>query len=183
MMVQAGSSALSRPDDFRAVFIGSPSPAITHLSRSQSLSRTDQEKDNLQLKVNGIVTDEAIRLTLEPFIRAVNDALALSVEMIAEDEIAPIDGHTLKFAIQSLAPVIAILQLPPPLMLPLQNGGIGAEWHGSGLNIELRFRRPYDVYAVLEDARNAIQEYHGRDPDLVHTRPVLSQLRARLSAH
>jgi hypothetical protein len=179
MMIHAGSSALSRPNDFQAAFIGNPSPAITYLRRNQSPSRVEQEKDSPPSTVTGIVKDEAVRLTLEQFSRAVSDAVALSVEMIAEDEIVPIDVHTLKFAIQNLAPVIATLELPPPLMLPLQNGGIGAEWHASGLNIELRFRKPYDIYAVLEDARNVIKEYHGRDPDLVQTRPVLSQLRAR----
>jgi hypothetical protein len=179
MMTYAGSSALSRPNDFQALFIGNPSPAITHLRRNQSLPRVEQERDNPALRVSGIIKDETVRLSIEQFSRAVSDAIALSVEMIAEEEIAPIDVHTLKFAIQSLAPLIATLELPAPLMLPLQNGGIGAEWHTSGLNIELRFRRPYEVYAVLEDAENVIKEYHGRDPDLVQTRFVLSELRAR----
>src|SRR6516225_6752499 len=63
----------------------------------------------------------------------------------------PVDDQTLLYAVQSLAPLILSLELPPPLVLPLQNGGIGAEWHTSGMNIELRVRKPYGIYAVLEE--------------------------------
>nr|WP_294551640.1 hypothetical protein [uncultured Rhodopila sp.] len=47
---------------------------------------------------------------------------------------------------------------------------MGAEWHERGVNIELRFRRVFDVYAVIEDARGIVPDFHGRDPSLQHAR-------------
>ena len=55
---------------------------------------------------------------------------------------------TVDYAVQSLLPIIKRYKLPAPLMLPLQNAGIGFERHTGGMNIELRFRKPYQVYAV-----------------------------------
>jgi hypothetical protein len=116
---------------------------------------------------------------LERFIDALNDALQLSHTSAASDEGDPIDHQTLTYAVQSLAPLMVSLELSPPLILPLQNGGIGAEWHTSGMNIELRFRKPYDVYAVLEDARGIISPFHSRDPELVNASSALSELGKR----
>jgi len=178
-MMISTASALSRPNDFQALFIGNPSPAVTVFRRSEGPSRAEREPPSPQRMTT--VMAESLRAKIDQFIQALVDAHELSAAMTAEEEIAPIDVHTLRFAIQSLAPLITALKLPPPLMLPLQNGGIGAEWHTSGLNIELRFRKPYEVYAVLEDARNVISAYHGRDPYLVRARPVLSALSARAS--
>jgi hypothetical protein len=50
------------------------------------------------------------------------------------------------------------------------------------MNIELRFRNPYHIYAVLEDARGVIQPFHGRDPGLVQTRAALRELATRAIA-
>ena len=98
--------------------------------------------------------------------------------MIDAEEGDPIDDQTLQYAVQSLGPLIAFFEIPTPLILPLQNGGIGAEWHTSGMNIELRFRKPYDVYVLLEDVQGTAS-FHGRDPDLVHTHPALHELSRR----
>lgn len=122
---------------------------------------------------------EPVHDRIEKFGEVLTDALELSQTMVADEEGDPVDDQTLLYAIQSLAPLIISFELPPPLILPLQNGGIGAEWHTSGMNIELRVRRPYDIYAVLEDARGAIPQYHGRDPDLVRARSALCELSTR----
>ena len=71
------------------------------------------------------------------------------------------------------------MEMPAPLVLPLQNGGIGAEWQVFGMNIELRFRNPYHIYSVLEDARGVIPPFHGRDPHLVQARTTLRELATR----
>jgi hypothetical protein len=123
---------------------------------------------------------EALRTAIREFYAALDEARELSRTMVAEDEASPMDKQTVDYAVQSLLPIIKRYKLPPPLMLPLQNAGIGVEWHTADMNIELRFRKPYHVYAVLEDARGAIQEYHGRDPDLVRASPALACLNARL---
>jgi hypothetical protein len=99
--------------------------------------------------------------------------------MVLDEEGDPVDSQTLQYAALSLSPLITFLELPTPLILPLQNGGIGAEWHASGMNIELRYRKPYDVYAVLEDARGATP-FRGRDPELERTRVALSELARRI---
>jgi hypothetical protein len=150
-----------------------PSPAITgdlhNPAATQSLS-----EQSLTASVRDLV-----RKRLEGFVQALTEALQLCDTMVADEEGDPVDDQTLLYAIQSLAPLILSLELPPPLMLPLQNGGIGAEWHTSGMNIELRVRKPYDIYAVLEDAQGVISEYYGRDPDLVHARAALCELSTR----
>src|SRR5208337_5112284 len=106
---------------------------------------------------------EASLQRIASFKEALNDALELNVEMVNDEEGDPIDSQTVQYAILSLSPLIASLELPTPLILPLQNGGIGTEWHAFGMNIELRFRKPYDVYAVLEDVWSATP-FRGRDP-------------------
>jgi hypothetical protein len=125
------------------------------------------------------LTERAVRARLEEFGKAVAEAIELSDAMVAENEAAPINYQTLTYAVEALAPLIVAMGLSSPLMLPLQNGGIGAEWHDVGMNIELRFRSPYHVYAVLEDARGAIPPFHGRDPHLVHTRLAMRRFATR----
>lgn len=122
---------------------------------------------------------EASLRRIASFQEALNDALELNSEMVHDEEGDPVDSQTLQYAALSLSPLIAFLELPTPLILPLQNGGIGAEWHASGMNIELRFRKPYDVYAVLEDARGATP-FRGRDPELERARIALGKLARRI---
>ena len=126
------------------------------------------------------LTERFVRATLvEELRKALIEAIELSKTMVAEDEAAPINEQTCFYAVEVLAPLIIAMELPVPLILPLQNGAIGAEWHDHGLNIELRFRNPYDIYAVLEDARDAIQPFYGRDPFLVETLAALRELSTR----
>jgi hypothetical protein len=130
-----------------------------------------------------VLTEQSVRATLvEELYKALIEAIELSKTMVAEDEAAPINGQTYFYAVEVLAPLIIAMELPVPLILPLQNGGIGAEWHDHGMNIELRFRNPYHIYAVLEDARGEILPFHGRDPHLVRARVALHEFTTRASA-
>jgi hypothetical protein len=115
----------------------------------------------------------------EAFVTALNEALELSALMVAEDDGDPMDHQTVVYAVQCLLPYIKSLKLPCPVILPLQNGGIGMEWHDAGMNIELRFRHVYDVYAVVEDAQSILRGYHGRDPSLYHAEIALRELSSR----
>jgi hypothetical protein len=125
-------------------------------------------------------TERSLRATLvDELANALIEAIELSKTMVAEDEAAPINDQTYFYAVEILAPLIIAMELPVPLILPLQNGGIGAEWHDRGMNIELRFRNPYHIYAVLEDARGEILPFHGRDPHLVQTHAALHQFTTR----
>jgi hypothetical protein len=150
--------------------IGGESAQGSQLDEGQSVNATDPR---------AALSSETGRLKVEQFFDALRDALELYRVMITEDEISPLDDQTLRYAFQSLLPLFVSFKLPPPLILPLQNGGIGAEWHTFGMNIELRFRKPYDVYAVIEDARGTLPEYHGRDRDLLQARSALSELSIR----
>jgi len=126
------------------------------------------------------LTERSVRATLvEELRKALIEAIELSKTMVAEDEAAPINDQTYVYAVEVLAPLIIVMELPVPLILPLQNGGIGAEWHDHGMNIELRFRSPYHIYAVLEDAQGAIQPFYGRDPFLVQTLAALREVSTR----
>jgi hypothetical protein len=102
--------------------------------------------------------------------------------MIAQGDGDPFDHQTFTYAVQSLLPFIVSLALPCPMMLPLQDGGIGAEWHDLGMNVELRFRKLYDVYAVVEDAHDIVSPYHGRDPYLRNVESALLELSHRFTA-
>jgi hypothetical protein len=161
----------------RKFTFGLASPATT--SRIHDQETSDVQQQSLSQQPLTALVAEPLRDRIERFAEALTDALQLSDTMVASDESDPVDHQTLLYAIQSLAPLVLSLKISPPLILPLQNGGIGAEWHTSGMNIELRFRKPYDIYAVLEDARGAIEPFHSRDPDLVHARSALCELSTR----
>jgi hypothetical protein len=126
-------------------------------------------------------TDTAREARVETFRSALQDAVELSELMMGQDDCDPIDHQTFSYAVQSLLPFVVSLALPCPMMLPLQNGGIGAEWHDLGLNIELRFRKLYDVYAVVEDVRSIVSSYHGRDPYLRNIESALRELSRRFT--
>jgi hypothetical protein len=153
------------------------SPATTGAIGDQGTSDIQQQSVNQQ-PLTGLVP-KPVQERIERFTDALIDALELSYSMVASEEADPVDHQTLAYAIQSLVPFVMTLELPPPLILPLQSGGISAEWHESGINVELRFRKPYDIYAVLEDARGVFGPIHSRDPELVHTRSALYELSSR----
>lgn len=115
----------------------------------------------------------------EAFSNTIREVVELSNAMVVEGEGDEIDLYVLQYAVQSLSPFIVALSLAPPIMLPLRNGGIGAEWHDHGMNIELRFRRLFDVYAVVEDIRGIVPAYHGRDPLLRHADAALREFHRR----
>ena len=116
---------------------------------------------------------------LEELGKALEDAIQLSDALVAEDEAAPLNAQTFMYAVEALTSLIEETEAPAPLVLPLQNGGIGAEWHDLGLNIELQFRKPYHIYTVLEDARGVIPPLHGRDVHLVQARTALREFASR----
>jgi hypothetical protein len=167
-----------RGQDFRPA---QPSPPADPSPAPQSAATPITEfKPVPQKQLSKALTEtEALRDATDQFYAALNEARELSEIMVAEDEISPIDEQTLNYAIQSLLPLVQRFKLPPPLMLPLQNAGIGAEWHTSAMNIELRFRKPYHVYVLVEDARGALPTYQGRDPNLVQATAALACLSAR----
>ena len=120
---------------------------------------------------------EANMVAFQAALREMSD---LSEVLVTEGEMQPINQQTLNYAIQLLCPlVLSMQQACSPMMLPLQGGGVGAEWHDFGLNIELRFRNVYDVYAEVEDARGIISEHHGRDPHLRLVQPALREFSRR----
>jgi hypothetical protein len=125
------------------------------------------------------LTDKLLWGRLDEFRAALSEAIELSVTYVSEDEAAPIDNQIFTYALKVLTPLFIKWEMPAPLVLPLQNGGIGVEWHVLGMNIELRFRYPYHIYAVIEDAHNAISPYSGRDPDLLLSQSALAELSAR----
>jgi hypothetical protein len=155
--------------------LGIPAPAVG----TQNQGKPSFQQQGVNDQSLTALVPKAVQNRIEKFVEAVNEALELSNTMVASEESDPLDYQTFVYAIQSLVPLIAALKVPSPLILPLQSGGIVAEWHTGGMNIELRFRKPYDIYAVLEDARGVIEAFHGRDPDLVRAHPALGELSTR----
>jgi hypothetical protein len=152
----------------------SPTPATTGGILDQQQQRQTLNQQPLTESI-----PKAVRDRIEKFSEALTEAIELSATMVAAEEGDPLDYQTVAYALQILLPLIMSLNFPTPLILPLQSGGIGAEWHTSGMNIELRFRKPYDIYAVLEDARGVVLSFHSRDPNLVYARAALRELSNR----
>jgi hypothetical protein len=170
----------SFPAFLRKLVFGSPIPssattttAVASDEQARTFDREQQSPGQLALILS--ITDSAQRI--DRFFEALGDALELNATMADAEEGDPFDVQTWQYAVQSLEPLIASLELPTPLILPLQNGGISLEWHAAGMNVELRFRKPYDVYAVLEG--RGYPTFHGRDPDLGRTRDTLRNLSRR----
>ena len=165
------TSALSRRDDFRSSG-DSPSGAATgrrdYLSvvtanptRLSGLGTTATPLGNSTGTRTSLFAASNARTDL---FAAIDEALRISQELVESGEASPIDRQTLEFAIKNIEPMAISMWLPPPLALPLQRGGIGFEWHSHGLNVELRFRGPFDVYAVVEDADGEVESFRGSDP-------------------
>jgi hypothetical protein len=164
----------------KKLVFGSPAPSsattTTTVASGEEAKAFDREQESLgQLALTLSIQDSAQRI--DRFFEALSDALELNATMADAEEGDPFDVQTWQYAVQSLEPLIASLELPIPLILPLQNGGISAEWHAAGMNVELRFRKPYDVYAVLEGRGDPT--FHGRDPDLGRARDALRNLSRR----
>ena len=159
-----------------AMFYAQPCALVSSASE-HAISRAE---------VRGTLQNSPMALTRKPtnlrindFALAFNEAVELSESMVSDDEGMPLNSQTWTYAAQELISIVSALDIPLPLMLPLQNGGVGAEWHDSGLNIELRFRNPYQVYAVLEDARGIIPELQDYDQNLALARIALRELANR----
>jgi hypothetical protein len=110
------------------------------------------------------------------------DAFSEATMMAEHDEIDVPDMDCWRLAHRFLAiffgnPLFVSLRLP--LIMPMDDGGVSAEWHEQGLNIEVRFRASRSAYAVIEDARTQIPEYRGRDPMLARVIEALITLARR----
>lgn len=112
---------------------------------------------------------------------AFDSALDMALECAIADEMDPPKRDTWIFAWCILVIHTAAVPVPLPLLSPLQLGGLSAEWHTRGMNIELRFRGFNDVFVVIEDARNEVSEYHGRDPALSIAAAALNRLAERIT--
>jgi hypothetical protein len=158
------------------------SPGLSEVPKSpvQTYVTENAPPEHMPYASPAALTDEAIWGRFGKLLDALTEASELSETMVSEDEASPIDDQTLSYAIGALTPLFISMEIPAPLILPLQNGGIGAEWHDFGMNIELRFRNPYHTYAVLEDARGVIPPFHGRDPRLVQAHTALREFATRV---
>jgi hypothetical protein len=158
------------------------SPGLSEVPKSpvQPYAAENVPPEGMPYGSPAALTDKAIWERFAEFRKALSEAIKLSETMVFEDEASPIDDQTLSYAVSALTPLFISVEIPAPLILPLQNGGIGAEWHAFGMNIELRFRNPYHTYAVLEDARGVIPPFHGRDPGLVQTHTALREFATRV---
>jgi hypothetical protein len=111
------------------------------------------------------------------FFDAIKAGASLAIEMAMADEMDAPDFDIWKSASIRLIPYVG--QVSPPLVHPLQLGGVSFEWHDAGLNIEIRFRGPQDIFVVIEDARGEVAEFMGKDPWLTEAMPALFALMSR----
>jgi len=113
------------------------------------------------------------------FFDAIKVGANLAIEMAIADEMDAPNFDLWKSASIRLIPFVG--QVSAPLVHPLQLGGVSFEWHDAGLNIEIRFRGPQDIFVVIEDARGELPEFMGKDPWLSQAAPALFSLMARQS--
>jgi len=111
------------------------------------------------------------------FLDAFVSAVSLATEMAAADEADPPSMEIWQNAWDALA--VSQTKLPAPLLAPLQLGGLSAEWHERGMNIEVRFRGAENAFVVIQDARKEVPEFLGPDPKLIRARGALEKLSAR----
>lgn len=119
---------------------------------------------------------------LDALSAALLDALAEARSMAEDGEMEAPDADTWNAANLALTAFLAgplAEALDMPLISPMRRGGLSAEWHERGMNIELRFRGPHDVYAVIEDARGEIADFRGRDPHLMRAAGAIAELAVR----
>jgi hypothetical protein len=90
------------------------------------------------------------------------------------------DEQTWAFAWGALSQLLTGLDVPLPLVIPAPTGGLGAEWHAAGLDIELRFRAPGRIYCAVEDGRSVISRASDFRSDLRGIGPAVRELAARL---
>jgi hypothetical protein len=113
---------------------------------------------------------------------AIIEALTEGRCMAEDGELEPPDADTWNAACRALTAFLAgpfAEALDVPLISPMRRGGLSAEWHERDMNIELRFRGPRDVYAVIEDARGAIGDFRGSDPHLERAAEAIAELASR----
>lgn len=130
--------------------------------------------------LGGISPTEIIRGLgrISNFKQAISDAIKTAFEMNRAGEMALPDEAVWSNAIAFLQAYAMVLDAP--FIAPLQGGGLSAEWHEHGLDIELRFRRHRDVFTVIEDARSEIGPFMARDRDFEHATRALNLLAQRL---
>jgi hypothetical protein len=91
--------------------------------------------------------------------------------------VAP-DRHTIAFAATELA-ALERAGVPAPAVHPSADGAVYAEWHTVGIDLELIFEGPYQIIALIEDARGAVPSFEGDDPDLNTSLQALKAIRTR----
>jgi hypothetical protein len=110
---------------------------------------------------------------------ALQEALTEATEWNNTGDIDLPNPHTWVFAAGSLVRLTFGLAVDAPLLTPLQGGGLGAEWHAFGLNIELRYRGPYDTYVLIEDVRGRLETRASRGVSFEAVRGALEELARR----
>ena len=88
------------------------------------------------------------------------------------------DPHNIAFAAVELAS-IERSGAPAPTINPSPDGAIYAEWHSSGLDIEVIFEAPYKIISLIEDARGHVSAFEGEDDDLSRSLEALRVLSSR----
>nr|WP_294546679.1 hypothetical protein [uncultured Rhodopila sp.] len=88
------------------------------------------------------------------------------------------DPQTIAFAAIELAS-LERWGAPAPTINPSPDGAIYAEWHSSGLDIEVIFEAPYKIISLIEDARGQVSSFEGEDDDLRRSMEALKVLGSR----
>jgi hypothetical protein len=117
--------------------------------------------------------------SFEQWTRVWRDAEKSAAEELSEGVLDPPNLETWTFAWGVLTQLVMSNLISLPIVMPLQSGGVGAEWHEAGLNIELRFRSPTRVYCLIEDAKCTLSRFSGFEGALTAATMALNVLAQR----
>ena len=91
--------------------------------------------------------------------------------------IAP-NRHTVVFAATGLA-ALEKAGAPAPIVNPSADGAVYAEWHSTGIDLEIVFEAPYRVITLIEDSWGIVPSFEGEDYDLEKSLQALKALCSR----
>ena len=166
----------------RGAFAGATQATLFQRVDAVSEGRPDPQAYDAYFR-SEVPTDRELRQVAKAtMVRSIEDFRQLAASMVAAGEVAPISAQTFWYAAGTLAAIVETLAIPAPLLLPMQSGAFSAEWHDCGLNIELRFRGPYNAFAVIEDVQGEIATLRGPDPNLAAAVQALKVFSRRLRA-
>jgi hypothetical protein len=114
---------------------------------------------------------------LESTIQTLNELLSLPADWDSYGA-RPIDPTTAIFSLQLLSEVMGP-NVPAPLVVPTNRGGVQLEWHTRGIDLEIEIQQSGRISVCYEDHRSGNEWEEELTSDLTRLSGALSELSRR----